>query len=97
MVYVISKDGQPLMPTVRHGKVRRLLNEKKAKVIKSCPFVIQLEYDSTHYTQPVSLGIDAGSKTIGLSATTEDKVLYESNVVLRNDMVDFYLYILYNI
>ena len=89
MVYVIGKDGQPLMPTVRHGKVRRLLNEKKAKVIKSCPFVIQLEYDSTHYTQPVSLGIDAGSKTIGLSATTEGKALYESNVVLRNDIVDW--------
>lgn len=25
MVYVISKDGKPLMPTKRHGKVRRLL------------------------------------------------------------------------
>ena len=26
-VYVISKDGQPLMPTTRFGKVRRLLKE----------------------------------------------------------------------
>ena len=30
-VYVISKDGQPLMPTSRFGKVRRLLKNKKAK------------------------------------------------------------------
>ena len=30
MVYVLSKDGQPLMPTDRHGKVRHLLKEGKA-------------------------------------------------------------------
>jgi len=41
-VYVISKDGQPLMPTSRFGKVRRLLKNKKAKVIRRCPFIIQL-------------------------------------------------------
>ena len=35
MVYVQSQAGQPLMPTSRHGKVRRLLKEGKAKV-KSC-------------------------------------------------------------
>lgn len=40
-VYVISKDGQPLMPTSRFGKVRRLLRDKKAKVISRCPFTIQ--------------------------------------------------------
>ena len=37
-VYVISKDEQPLMPTTRFGKVRRLLKDKKAKVIRNCPF-----------------------------------------------------------
>ena len=88
MVYVISKTGQPLMPTERYGKVRRMLKSNKAKVVRSCPFTIQLMYDSTTHTQPVSLGIDAGSKTIGVSATTPDKVLYESEVTLRNDIVD---------
>ena len=87
MVYVISKDGQPLMPTKRHGKVRRLLKSGKAKVTKRCPFTIQLLYDSTAHTQPVSLGIDAGSRHIGVSATTEDEVLYEADVELRNDIV----------
>ncbi|MDL2249829.1 RRXRR domain-containing protein, partial [Lachnospiraceae bacterium OttesenSCG-928-J05] len=38
MVYVISKEGQPLMPTTRHGKVKHLLREGKAKVVKRCPF-----------------------------------------------------------
>ena len=32
MVYVISKNGQPLMPTKRSGKVYRLLKTKQARV-----------------------------------------------------------------
>ncbi len=88
MVYVISNNGQPLMPTERHGKIRRLLKESKAKVIKRCPFTIQLLYKTGNEVQKVNLGTDAGSKTIGVSATTETKVLYESEVTLRNDIVD---------
>ena len=88
MVYVINKDGQPLMPTERHGKVRRLLRDKKVKVVKRCPFTIQLLYDTTSIVQEVTLGVDAGSKTVGLSATTRKKVLFEAEVTLRNDIVD---------
>ena len=88
MVYVINKDGQPLMPTERHGKVRRLLRDKKAKVVRRCPFTIQLLYDTTSIVQEVTLGVDAGSKTVGLSATTNKKVLFEAEVTLRNDIVD---------
>lgn len=88
MVYILSKDGQPLMPTDRHGKVRRLLKFDKAKVVKRCPFTIQLLYNSTDYTQEISLGIDAGSKHIGVSATTQNRVLYEADVELRNDIVN---------
>ena len=88
MVYVISQNGQPLMPTENHAKVRILLKNKKAKVIKICPFTIQLAYDSTNYTQDITLGVDSGSKHIGLSATTRSKVLFESDVELRNDIVN---------
>ncbi len=87
MVYVINKNGQPLMPTERHGKVRRLLKTGKAKVIKRCPFTIQLLYATTDFVQKISLGIDSGSKHIGVSATTKDKVLYEADIELRNDIV----------
>ena len=31
VVYIISKSGKPLMPTERHGKVRKLLNAGKAR------------------------------------------------------------------
>lgn len=88
MVYVISQNGQPLMPTENHAKVRILLKNKKAKVIKRCPFTIQLAYDSTNYTQDITLGVDSGSKHIGLSATTRSKVLFESDVELRNNIVN---------
>ena len=88
MVYVLAKDGTPLMPTKRYGKVRRMLNSGLAAVEKRCPFTIRLLYESSTYTQPVSLGIDAGSKTIGVAATTETQALYESEVTLRNDIVE---------
>lgn len=88
MVYVLDQNGQPLMPTMRYGKVRRMLKSGLAEVVKRCPFTIKLGYESTTYTQKVSLGIDAGSKHIGASATIKDKVLYESDVETRNDIVD---------
>ena len=87
MVYVLNQHGQPLMPTENHAKVRILLKSKKARVVKRCPFTIQLLYKSTEYTQNISLGVDAGSRHVGLSATTKDKVLFESDVELRNDIV----------
>ncbi len=88
MVYVLSKDGKPLMPTCRHGKVKHLLKEGEAKVVKRTPFTIQLLYETTDFVQSVTLGIDAGSKVIGLSATTEKEELFASEVVLRKDIVE---------
>lgn len=88
MVYVLNIDGQPLMPTARHGKARRLLKDKKAKVLKRCPFTIQLLYKTPNATQDITLGVDAGSKHIGLSASTDKKELYAAEVELRNDIVD---------
>ena len=88
LVYVLNIDGQPLMPTSRFGKVRRLLKTKQAKVIKRCPFTIQLLYETKDIVQDITLGVDSGSKTIGLSATVENKELYASEVTLRNDIVE---------
>jgi len=88
MVYVLNRNGQPLMPTERHGKVRRLLKENKAKVINRCPFVIQLLYETENNTQLISLGVDAGSKHVGISATTKLKELYASEIELRTDITE---------
>ena len=86
LVYVQNKYGQPLMPTSRCGKVRRLLQSGMVKVVKRCPFTIRLLCETTGHVQPVDLGVDAGSKAVGISACTEDKELYASEVQLRTDI-----------
>ena len=86
-VYVISKDGQPLMPTSRFGKVRRLLKNKKAKVVRSCPFTIKLLYEpEILIVQEIVLGQDTGSKYVGTACVANNKVLYQSQVTLRDDI-----------
>lgn len=87
MVYVISKSGQPIMPTENHAKVRLLLKSKKAKVVRRTPFTIRLLNANKTYTQPVTLGVDAGSKHVGLSATTEKKELFAAELRPRNDVI----------
>lgn len=87
MVYVLSKTGQPLMPTENHAKVRVLLKQQKAKIVHRCPFTIQLLYDSTDYTQPVSLGIDAGCISGHPDATSNGMVFYQKKVRCHNRQI----------
>ena len=87
VVYVLDMNGQPLMPTVRFGKVRRLLRDKKAKVVKCCPFTIRLLYEpETKVVQDIILGVDTGAKYVGVACVGNDKVLYQSQVELRDDI-----------
>ncbi len=86
MVYVISKSGQPLMPTERHGKVKHLLRSGKAKVIKRTPFTIQLQYETSEYVQPVTLGVDPGYKSVGLSAVTDTREVFAGEAKVRTDI-----------
>lgn len=88
MVYVQDIEGKPLMPTTRYGKVRRLLKTKQAVVVNLCPFTIRLTYISDSYKQEITLGVDAGTKYVGISATTKSKELYASEVTLRSDIVE---------
>ena len=88
MVYVLDIEGKPLMPTARHGKVRRLLKQGRATVVELCPFTIRLKYKTKSYKQNITLGVDAGTVHVGLSATSKSKELYSGEVILRNDIVD---------
>ena len=88
MIYVRSKKGKALMPSERGGRIGYLLRHGKAHVVSRVPFVVQLDYESTTYTQEVSLGIDAGSKHIGVSASSENKELLAAQVELRSDVVN---------
>lgn len=84
-VYILNESGGALMPC-KPQKARKLLKEKKAKVVNRTPFTIQLLYGSSGYKQVVNLGVDAGSKYIGLSATTEKQELFKAEVELRQDI-----------
>lgn len=76
--------------TTRHGKVRKLLKSGLAHVVCRIPFTIRLDYETTRFTQPVTLGIDAGSKHVGVSATTSTRDLPDNTNTLNhaNDVSD---------
>ncbi len=70
-VFVLAPDGEPLMPTLRGGRVRWLLKTGKAKVVKRIPFVIQILDESVgRETQPITLAMDTGTSNIGISAVS---------------------------
>ena len=87
LVYVLKQNGQPFMPTERFGKVRRLLKEGKAKVVHREPFTIKLLYEpETDVVQECYCGVDTGSKHVGVAVVGNDKVLYQSQTELRDDI-----------
>lgn len=84
-VYVLNCHGKPLMPC-QPRKARLLLKEGRAKIVMMVPFTLQLLHGSSGYKQEVSLGVDAGTQHIGVSATTENAVLFEAEVKPRTDI-----------
>lgn len=89
MVYVLDINGQSLMPTDRYGKVKHLLRSGKAVVVKRCPFTIRLLYNTTAYTQELTLGVDTGSGMLGTAVSDEKgNIVYVSEVTVRNDITD---------
>lgn len=86
MVYVISKDGKPLMPC-NNVIARLLLKQGKANVKKREPFTIKLTYETTNYKQDLILGVDTGSGTIGTAVSKGNgDIVYMSEVIVRNDI-----------
>lgn len=85
-VYVLDKSGQPLSPTTRYGKVRRMLKSGKAVPVKTKPFTIKLTYEpETHIVQNVTLGLDPGRTNIGLAAIDNSgRCLYSTHCTTRN-------------
>ncbi|MCG2794628.1 MAG: RNA-guided endonuclease IscB [Actinomycetia bacterium] len=75
------------MPTTP-GKAKVLLRDGRARIVRRTPFTVQLLYHVREAKQPVSLGVDAGYSTVGLSAVVPGgQELYSSEVRLRGDIV----------
>ncbi len=88
MVYVISKHGKALMPTTRLRCVRLWLKSGKAKVVSHTPFTIQLLFETGDVTQDLTLGMDTGSETVGVSVVSEKKEVFSAEIQLRKDVSD---------
>ena len=74
------------MPTKRGNVVRHLLKRGEAKVIRLEPFTVMILRDVGHCVQAVTLGVDVGSRYIGLCASTGKNELYSAQVELRDDV-----------
>ena len=85
LVFVLSKQGKPLMPCPP-SKARGLLLAGLAKVVRRTPFTIKLLFGSTGYIQPITASMDTGSKHIGSAAVGNGRVLYLGSVEVRNDV-----------
>ncbi|MEU6374482.1 RNA-guided endonuclease IscB [Streptomyces sp. NPDC046909] len=73
-VFVLSKDGQPLMPC-HPARARELLRKGRAVVARQVPFTIRLKDRTLDESEVdgVQLRIDPGSKGTGLALTDEKK------------------------
>ena len=85
LAFVLNKYGDPLMPC-KPSKAKSLLVTGKAKVVKRLPFTIKLLYGSSGYKQQVIAGMDTGSKIVGCAVVANNKVVYQSEVQLRQDV-----------
>jgi len=85
LVYVLNKDGSPLMPC-KSAKARHLIQNGIAKIISSKPFTIQLKWNCEKNTQQIILGIDPGYSKIGFSAVSGKKELISGELKIRADV-----------
>ncbi len=86
-VFVLSKDGTPLMPTTPR-RARVFLKEQRARVVRREPFTIRLRFATKAYVQEVVVGVDTGSKVVGVASTTNGEVVFQAQVHLRDDITE---------
>jgi len=84
-VFVLSRSGKSLMPTTPR-RARIFLKTRRARVVTREPFTIQPRFETTTHTQPVTVGVDTGSHTVGLAATANREVVFQAEMRLRTDV-----------
>jgi 5-methylcytosine-specific restriction endonuclease McrA len=71
-VFVLAKDGTPLMPC-KASRARILLKKGRARIHKLYPFTIRLVNVETGETQPVVIKLDPGATITGLAIVRQDE------------------------
>ena len=88
-VYILDVNGNPLMPTRRFGKVRRMLRDGLAKIVNRDVFTIQLLYEpKTHFVDELTLDCNAGDNHIGLSVSSSDKEYFAEDIIVDKPKVE---------
>jgi 5-methylcytosine-specific restriction endonuclease McrA len=86
-VFVLSKEGKPLMPTTPR-RARVWLEAKHARVVRRDPFTIRLRFVTKAHMQPAKVGVDTGSKDVGIAAIANGEVVFQAEVHLRDDITE---------
>jgi len=85
VVFVVSIDGKPLMPTFNIKKVRKLLKSGCARICCHHPFTVQLLYETESGTQPVEMTEDTGYEHVGISIKSEKHEYVHAEYTLLKD------------
>lgn len=73
------------MPTTPR-RARIFLHARRARVVTREPFTIQLRFETAAYSQPVTVGVDTGSQTVGIATTANREVIFQAEMHLRTDI-----------
>ena len=84
-IFVQDFEGNPLMPT-SPARARQLLRSGDAVLVDSAMFLIRLTRPSASCLQETTMGVDIGSRHVGVSVTTDRRELLSSEVLLRDDI-----------
>ena len=84
-VFVLNMRGEPLMPCSQR-KARILLKESRAVIYKYNPFTIRLAYATGEAKQDCHIGIDTGSKHVGIAVASGNKIFFKGEIELRQDV-----------
>src|SRR5699024_476419 len=76
-IYVLDRNGKPLMPTKRLGMVRRWLTSGQAHWYKNSRNTIQFDRPTTHHLQKITQGCDLGDH-LGISVIANKQEIYSS-------------------
>lgn len=85
-IYMLNKDGTPMMPVHSFGRARRMVKSGKARIVRTKPFTLQMNEEvKDPEVDRCLLGIDPGRTNIGLCAVDDrGRVLFCSDVITRN-------------
>lgn len=89
-VKVLDINGKELPSTMRNGKVRKLLKEKKAKVVNKDPFTIQLLYEVTENDEDDEIDVELSNWISEYLNNLFDKTFEFENKV--KEIVPFHSY-----